>query len=108
MSTQKHTPGPWTLNYPHPASDNFIIGNDLFEDFILNPIAEIMPPVCESEAQQLDEQEANAKLMTASPLLLIEAQKLIANIKDYLSDVEDVNSIIPINGMCEAIKKATE
>ncbi len=70
MSTLKHTPGKWTLNYPHPSTDNFIIGNDVFEDFVMNPIAEVLVPACESEAQQLEEQEANAKLIAAAPDLL--------------------------------------
>ena len=67
--------------------------------------------ICKLETIPLrisEEVEANAKLIAAAPALLTEAQKLIDNIRDYLSDVEDVNSIIPINALCEAIKKATE
>jgi hypothetical protein len=100
MSIQKHTPGPWTLNYPHPSSKNFIIGNDVFEDFVINPIAEILPPVCESEAQQLDEQEANAKLIAAAPALLECLQEAIESM-----ELETNN--VPRNWI-EAIKKTTE
>jgi hypothetical protein len=102
----KHTPGPWKLNYPHPSTENFIIGNDIFEDFVMNPIAEIMPPVCESEAQQLDEQEANAKLIAAAPELLealMETRKL--NLHLYTRD--SVGYLV-YNKINDAIKKATK
>jgi hypothetical protein len=79
----KHTKGPWILNYPHPSSNNFIIGNDTFEDFVMNPIAEILPPVCESEAQQLDEQEANAKLIAAAPELFESLSELLALLDEH-------------------------
>jgi hypothetical protein len=100
----KHTKGPWILNYPHPSSSNFIIGNDTFEDFVMNPIAEILLPVCESEAQQLDEQEANAKLIAAAPELLESLMRFIKFVDDRKLEYESAM----IRQVKEAIKKATE
>jgi len=100
----KHTKGPWILNYPHPSSSDFIIGNDIFEDFVMNPIAEILPPVCESEAQQLDEQEANAKLIAAAPELLESLMRFIKFVDDRKLEYESAM----IRQVKEAIKKATE
>jgi hypothetical protein len=100
----KHTKGPWILNYPHPSSSDFIIGNDIFEDFVMNPIAEILPPVCESEAQQLDEQEANAKLIAAAPELLESLMRFIKFVDDQKLEYESAM----IRQAKEAIKKATE
>jgi hypothetical protein len=91
MKTQ-HTKGEWQAGKPN--KDTWLILSE--GSFIC------MLPTKEKNAT------ANAKLIAASPALLTEAQKLIDNIKDYLSDVEDVNSIIPINALCEVIKKATE
>lgn len=55
-----------------------------------------------------EEAIANADLISAAPDLLNEAIKIVENIKDYFSDVEDINSIIPINGLVNAINKATK
>lgn len=102
MKTQ-HTRGEWIVKEWEKE------GTDFFHIRSEQKFTDLIATVYRWKGH-IDKREslANAKLIAVSPLLLTEAQKLIDNIKDYFSDVEDVNSIIPINALCEAIKKATE
>jgi len=106
------TKGQWGLNYPNPQESHFVIGNDHFEGFILNPLAHVLPPKCESEAQSLDEQEANAKLIAQAPELLEALQSIIDFCvvipRDTFTREGQVNFQKLLNKAASIIEKATE
>ena len=74
----KHTPGPWTVNIPNNRETAIrgIHGGDYVIADILN------------DGYEDDEQEANARLIAASPDML-EALRRVANLNENAGEIGD-------------------
>ena len=105
-ASKLHTPGPWSLHYP--------VGHDFHVSNTVYNVASIL------ELNDLEEQEANAKLIVAAPEMLEALNTLYDLIKegDLVRDISKdndflyfTNQAVRINNaivsMNEAIKKAT-
>lgn len=84
----KHTPGPWTLHYP--VGHDFHVGNTVYN------VASIF------ELNDLEEQEANAKIIAASPIML---DALVRVVEGYEGGEYTADQVVRFAK--EAIKKAT-
>lgn len=88
----KHTPGPWYLSYP--------IGHDVLIRNSDSPYSAIIASVNDYN-NDLDRQEANAKLITAAPELLEICKKVLIHL-----DVAEIEKGLQYD-LKLAIKKAT-